>query len=268
MISDLTLYCAKVTDIDDKDKQGKIQINIESYFKDFKKDDYPWAIPLLSDVSESTMSFNPPKVDSQVWVLVDKYWKRFYYLTNRYFYNLFDFSKVSGLLEKCNKINKDYKNIRFNYYEDGTLLFHNNNDGSSGVVTNQGTIIYIDKDGDFVRNIEKDEIVEVKGDRTETIKGKSKSSIDGDNQLECKGKDIRKITSSMEYTSNSTIKIKSSTPSLVEIGNTVTTLGGILSELCNDLSKLTTVGSPATHTSPTLTAQMVSLLSKIKMVFK
>ena len=72
MIGDLTLYCAKVTDINDKDKQGKIQINIESRFKDFKKDDYPWAIPLLSDVSESTMSFNPPKVNSQVWVLVDK----------------------------------------------------------------------------------------------------------------------------------------------------------------------------------------------------
>ena len=76
--------------------------------------------------------------------LVNDRLKRFYYLTNRYFYNLFDFSKVSGLLDKCDKINKDYKNIRFNYYEDGTLLFHNNNDGSSGIVTSQGTVIYID----------------------------------------------------------------------------------------------------------------------------
>lgn len=225
---ELTLETAKVVDINDKDKQGKIQINIESRFKDFKKDDYPWAIPLLSDISESTMSFNPPKEGSQVWILVDKYYKRFYYLTNRYFYNLFDFSKVSGLLDKCDKINKDYKNIRFTYYLDGTLLFHNNNDGSSGIVTSQGTFAYIDKYGDFVRNIEKDEIAEIKGN----------------------------------------ITLKSSTNGLLEFGNTVSTLGSILQELCQDLSNLTTVGSPAQHTSPTLSTQMVNLISKIKSVFK
>ena len=268
MIGDLTLYCAKVIDIDDTDKQGKIQINIESRFKDFKKNDYPWAIPLLSDVSESTMSFNPPKVNSQVWVLVDKYWKRFYYLTNRYFYNLFDFSKVSGLLDKCDKINKDYKNIRFNYYEDGTLLFHNNNDGSSGIVTSQGTVIYIDKDGDLVRNVEKDEITEIKGDRKETIKGKSEVSIQGDYNLNVKGKEVRSITSNLDYQTKGSITLKSTTPSLVEIGNTVATLGSILNELCQDLAKLATVGSPGSHTSPTLTAQMLTLIPKIKMVFK
>ena len=268
MIGDLTLYCAKVTDIDDTDKQGKIQINIESRFKDFKKDDYPWAIPLLSDVSESTMSFNPPKVDSQVWVLVDKYWKRFYYLTNRYFYNLFDFSKVSGLLDKCDKINKDYKNIRFNYYEDGTLLFHNNNDGSSGIINSQGTIIYINKDGDFVRNIEKDEITEIKGKREEKIKGKNIVEIGGNSEITIKGKETKNITSDLDYTTKTNVKLKSSTGGLLEFGNSVSTLGSILQELCQDLSSLTTVGSPAQHTSPTLTAQMLSLIAKIKMVFK
>ena len=267
MIGDLTLYCAKVTDIDDKDKQGKIQINIESHFKDFKKDDYPWAIPLLSDVSESTMSFNPPKVDSRVWVLVDKYFKRFYYLTNRYFYNLFDFSKVSGLLDKCNKINKDYKNIRFNYYEDGTLLFHNNNDGSSGIVTSQGTVIYIDKDGDLVRNVEKDEITEIKGNKNETIKGKNIVNIDGNSDITIKGNDTRSVTSNIDYNAKGNIKLKSTT-STVEIGNTISTLGSILQELCTDLSSLTTVGEMGPATSPTLTAQMQSLLVKIKMVFK
>lgn len=268
MIGDLTLHCAKVTDIDDRDKQGKIQINIESRFKDFKKDDYPWAIPLLSDVSESTMSFNPPKVNSQVWVLVDKYFKRFYYLTNRYFYNLFDFSKVSGLLDKCDKINKDYKNIRFNYYEDGTLLFHNNNDGSSGIITSQGTFIYINKDGDFVRNIKKDEIIEIKGNKEETIKGKNNVEIDGNSEFVCKGKDIRNVTSNIEYTAKGQVTLKSSTSALIEIGNAVTTLGSILQELCTDLSTLTTVGTSTQQTSPTLTSQMLSLLPKIKTTFK
>jgi len=268
LIGDLTLETAKVVDIDDTDKQGKIQINIESRFKDFKKDDYPWAIPFISNVSESTMSFNPPKVGSQLWVLRDTYWKRFYYISNRYFYNLFDFSKVSGLLDKCDKINKDYKNIRFNYYEDGTLLFHNNNDGSSGIVNSQGTVIYIDKDGDFVRNISKNEIIEVKGDRKETIKGKNEVEIDGNSETIIKGKETRNITSNLEYTTKANVKIKSTTTGLLEFGNNVATLGSLLSELCQDLSALTTVGSPASHTSPTLTAQMLALIPRIKAVFK
>ena len=236
MIGDLTLECAKVVSIEDKDKQGKIQINIESKFKNFKKDLLPWVIPLFSDTSSDTMSFNPPSVDSQVWILRDEYWKRFYYLTNRYFYNLFDFSKVKGLLDKCDKINKDYQNIVFRYFKDKTLIFHNNEDGSSGIVNSQGTFVYIDKDGSFVREIKKDELA--------TIKGKMEYNIDGD------------------------VTLKSPKSSKFEIGNTVSTLGKILEELCNDLSQLTTMGSPSTHTSPTLTSQMTSLNAKIKQVFK
>ena len=95
---DLTLETAKVVSIEDKDKQGKIQINIESKFKNIKKDLLPWAIPLFSDICSDTMSMNLPSVDSQVWILRDKYWKRFYYLTNRYFYNLFDFSNTCCLI--------------------------------------------------------------------------------------------------------------------------------------------------------------------------
>ena len=265
---DLTLETAKVVDIDDLDQKGKIQINIESKFKNFKEDLLPWAIPLLSNVSESTMNFNPPKVGSQIWVLVDKYYKRFYYLTNRYFYNLFDFSKVSGLLDKCNKINTEYKNLTFTYYEDGALIFHNNNDGSSGIINSQGTLLYIDEDGSFVKNIIKDEIIEIDGDKKEKIKGKESVEIVKDCEYKIKGKDVRDVTSSMEYSSNGAISLKSKTAGLIEIGNTVSTLGAILQELCTDLASLTTTGSNTNHTSPTLTAQMNVLLPKIKTVFK
>ena len=265
---DLTLETAKVVDINDKDKQGKIQINIESKFKNFNKDLLPWAIPLFSDTSFDTMSFNPPSVDSQVWVLRDEYWKRFYYLTNRYFYNLFDFSKVSGLLDKCDKINKDYQNITFRYFKDKTLIFHNNEDGSSGIITSQGTVIYINKDGDFVRNIEKNEITEIKGDRQEIIKGKNKTEVNGASEIIIKGKDSRTINSNMEYSTTGSISLKSKTNSLVELGNVVGTIGSILTELCTDLSDLVTVGSETTQTSPTLTTQMLTLLPKIKMIFK
>lgn len=266
---DLQLETAKVVDIDDKDKSGKIQINIESKFKNFKKDLLPWAIPLISDTSDSTMDFNPPKVGSQIWVLVDKYYKRFYYLSNRYFYNLFDFSKVSGLLDKCDKINKEYKNLRFSYFADGSVIFHNNEDGSSGIINSQGTLIYIDKEGSLIKKISNDENSSINGNKIENISGNQTSSIDGNCEYTIKGKDLKKVTSNIDYTTKGSVKLKSESINLIEFGNSVDTLGGVLQKLCNYLLSLTTTGSQSFHTaSPTFIAQINSLLSEIKLIFK
>ena len=265
---DLSLRTALVVSTDDKDKEGKIQISIESVSEGWRKDLLPWAIPLISNVADGTMEMHLPKEGSQVWVLVDKYFKRFYYLSNRYFYNLFDFSKVSGLLDKCDKINTEYKNIDFKYYLDGTLLFHNNSDGSSGIITSQGTLIYIDKDGTLVKEIEKDETITVNGDKKETVKGKNTVEIGDDSTTTYKGKKVEECKSSYECTTQGAVTLKAKTSSLVEIGNTVATLGSILTELCQDLSTLTTQGNEYTQTSPALTAQMASLLPKIKLTFK
>ena len=264
----LTLRTALVVSIDDKDKEGKIQISIESVSEGWRKDLLPWAIPLISNVSNGTMEMHLPKEGSQVWVLVDKYFKRFYYLSNRYFYNLFDFSKVSGLLNKCDKINTEYKNIDFKYFADKTLLFHNNSDGQSGIITSQGTLIYIDKDGTLVKEIEKDETITVNGDKKEIVKGKNTVEIGDDSTTTYKGKKVEECKSSYECTTQGAITLKAKTSSLVEIGNAVATLGSILTELCQDLSALTTQGNEYTQTSPTLTAQMASLLPKIKLTFK
>lgn len=265
---ELKLTTAKVISIDDPDKQGKIQISIESVSEGWKKDLLPWAIPLISSVADGTMEMHLPKVNSQAWVLVDKYFKRFYYISNRYFYNLFDFSKVSGLLNKCNKIDTEYKNIDFKYHLDGTLLFHNNSDGSSGIITNQGTLIYIDKDGNLVKEIENDENTTIKGDKSEIIKGKENIEINGQSSTTYKNKCTVDCESSYECTSQGSITLKSKTSSLVEIGNAVTTLGAILTELCQDLASLTTQGTSKTQTSPILTSQMTMLLPKIKATLK
>ena len=268
MISDLSLRTALVVSTDDKDKEGKIQISIESVSEGWRKDLLPWAIPLISNVSNGTMEMHLPKEGSQVWVLVDKYFKRFYYLSNRYFYNLFDFSKVSGLLNKCDKIDTEYKNVDFKYYLDGTLLFHNNSDGSSGIITSQGTLVYIDKDGTLVKEIEKDETITVNGDKKENIKGKNTVEIGDDSTTTYKGKKVEECKSSYECISQTSITLKSKTPSLIEIGNSISTLGSILTELCQDLASLTIQGTGVPQTSPKLTAQMATLLPKIKSTFK
>ncbi len=265
---DLKLYTGKVISIDDPDKKGKIQVSIESVSEGWRKDLLPWAIPLISNVSDGTMEMHLPKEGSQVWVLVDKYFKRFYYLSNRYFYNLFNFSKVSGLLSKCDKIDTEYKNIDFKYFADKTLLFHNNSDGSSGIITNQGTLMYIDKEGSLIKEIAKDETITVNGNKKEKILGNETNEVNGSSTTTYKGKQVIDCKSSYEHTTMGTITLKAKTPSLVEIGNTVATLGSILTELCQDLTSLTTQGTAFSQTSPKLTAQMATLLPKIKATFK
>lgn len=265
---DLILETAKVISVDDTTKQGKVQINIEHKMKGIKSNLYPWAIPFFSKTSDSTWSNHPPKVGSEIWVLVDKYWKRFYYLSNRYFYNLFNYDKTNGLLDKCNKINKDYKNLDFTYFEDGTLIFHNNSDGSSGIINSQGTLLYIDKDGSVINEIEKDEKITIKGNKEEIIKGKDNITVDGQTSLKYKNSYSLDCDRNMDFKSQTNASFKSKGMGLIEIGNVSQTLGAILTELCQDLSSLVTVGTSKTQTSPTLTAQMVGLIAKIKTVFK
>jgi len=265
---DLTLHTAKVVSIDDPNKKGAIQVSIESVSDGWDKSLLPWAIPLISNISDGTWEIHLPKEGSQVWVLVDKYWKRFYYLSNRYFYNLFDFSKVSGLLAKCEKINTEYKNVDFKYFLDGTLVFHNNSDGSSGIVNSVGTLIYIDKDGDLVKEISKNEKTSIKGNKNEIIDGRENVEVKGNSSTNYKNKRSVNCNSTLDISAMSSISLKSKTSSLLEIGNTVATLGAILTEICQDLATLTTTGSPNNHTSPQLSAQMASILPKIKMTFK
>ena len=264
----LTLETAKVVSVDDEDKAGKVQINIEHKMKGVKKDLLPWAIPFFSKTSDSTWSNHPPKVGSEIWVFVDEYWKRFYYLSNRYFYNLFNYDKTKGLLDKCEKINKEYKNLDFTYFEDGSLIFHNNSDGSSGIINSQGTLLYLDKEGSLINEIEKDEKTTIKGNREERIKGKDTITVEGQTSFKYNNTYALDCDRTMDFKSQGNASFKSKGQGILDIGNTTNTLGAILKELCQDLAQLVTSGSPSTHTSPQLTSQMIALINKINMVFK
>jgi hypothetical protein len=185
---------------------------------------------------------------------------------------LFDFSKASGLLDKCEKIDKEYKNLDFKYYLDGTLTFHNNSDGSSGIITSQGTIIYIDEDGSIIRKIEKDDKTEIKGNKNESVDGKYESFSKKEMMLTTKDKFTAESDNKMSLSSKSGIDLVSKTNSLLKIGNSLSTVGSLMTELCEDLSSLTVTGTTVdgkalTGMSPTLSGQMSVLISKIKMTF-
>ena len=145
---DLKLYKAKVVSIDDKDKKGKVQIQILPELKDVATKDLPWAIPFSSANSVTVFSNDPPEEGSLIRVLVDQYWKRFYYLGNTLFYDVFNFDTVKGKLDSATELsNKDYKNLKFRMYKDGGVEFHNNSTGEHGFIHKSGSYIMFDKDG-------------------------------------------------------------------------------------------------------------------------
>lgn len=249
-MTDFKLYDATVIDTDDKDKQGKIKIKILPYFEKIQDEGLPWAIPFIQDSTSKTLANDLPSVGSTIRVLVSDNWKRFYYLGNRYFYNLFDFSKVSDKLSKLSNIDTNYKNVIFRMFEDKSLTFHNISDGSHGFIQSSGSYVYFDKDGSIITSSEKDIKI--------THKGKLEYQNDGDISIKSKGK--------FEVKSDMSMDLKSK--GLINIANNTQSLGGILLELMTDLSTLTTVGSPTNHTSPTLTSQMTTLMSKLESLLK
>lgn len=144
------MYKATVIDIDDVDKQGKIKIRILPQLEGLMEDELPWAIPFITTCAKGSLMNDLPEVGSTIRVLVDDKWKRFYYLANMYFYNLFDFNKVSSKLQNLENVNGDYKNLHFHMYKDGSLMFHNDDDGSNGFIHKNGSYQLFDKDGNNI----------------------------------------------------------------------------------------------------------------------
>lgn len=229
-MEELSLYTAIAVSIDDEDKQGKVRIRILPEQEKLDEDLLPWAMPFAVHLSENTLQNDLPEEGSTIRVLVDKTWKRFYYLSNRYFNGLYDFSKVTDALDGASveNVDKEYKNLHFMLYADGTLTFHNDSDGSHGIIQSTGSSVVLNADGGLY------------------IKGKGKADIKFEDEMVFKGEKTNKI----------------------EIGNTIDTLGGILGTLMDNLASLKTIGSPSTHTSPELTAQMTVLKAKLEQVFK
>lgn len=272
-MTDFKLYDATVIDTDDTDKQGKIKIRIQPYFENIEVEGLPWAIPFIQDSTSKTLCNDLPSVNSTVRVLVSDNWKRFYYLGNRYFYNLFDFSKVSDKLSNLENIDTKYKNLKFRMFEDGGIIFHNISDGSHGFIQSTGTYIYFDKNGSIITSSKKDINISHKGELKYenegkvTIHTKDDLTLKSDKNINIESTlKLSEKANGMDFTSNSDVNIKAT--SLIDIGNNVSSLGKILLELMTDLSALVTIGSPTNHTSPTLTAQMGTLITKLSSTFK
>jgi hypothetical protein len=145
---DLTLHTGLVISNNDPEKKGRVQIRILPEFKDVDESTLPWAIPFNLTSSLTSIEKTTYEVNSLVWVLIDSLWLRYYYLNNRFFHSFFDFADIESKLNIITENpSKEYKDLRFTLYEDGSLNFHNIVTGETGFIHKQGTYIYFDSNG-------------------------------------------------------------------------------------------------------------------------
>ena len=260
---ELVLKTAKVLNIDDEDKTGKIQIQVFPEMSNLKDtSSCPWAIPFLSDNTSGesetfSMSNNLPEVNSTIWVLVDvKTWKRFYYVSKRYFETCFDFTKCTDAIESISnnnsisELDETYANLRFNLLSNGTLMWHNVDDCSCGIIQNKiadnPSYIIFDKEGNLNIESGKDLNISVDGDEIKKVAGDETITYDGSYSLNA--------SDDISIQSDKSITLSSTSSSKATIGNSVGTLA-LLSDIIDEINStidnicnMQTYGSPALHT--------------------
>jgi hypothetical protein len=102
--------------------------------------------------------------------------------------------------------------------------------------------------------------VETEKDLNFTIKGRVNVLVEGDMAASVKGK--------ADIAADGDISVKSNKTGTVSIGNAVATLGAMVSDLLQALISFKSVGSPAAHTAPELTAAAARIKAKWDQVFK
>lgn len=143
---------AKVIDNNDKDKKGKVQVQILPEFNNVLDPSIlHWAKPYYDKAggSMSAGEHNPPEKDSYIKVIIeDKYWKEVFYLDEEYI----DGNNSYQLLDQWSSMFPDmqtpvYPNPRFTKYKEGTVVFRNSETGELGLLHKSGTYIYFDDQG-------------------------------------------------------------------------------------------------------------------------
>jgi hypothetical protein len=102
--------------------------------------------------------------------------------------------------------------------------------------------------------------VETEKDLDFAIKGNVNVSIEGDMAASVKGK--------ADITADGDIAVRSKNMGILTIGNAAATIGSMISDLLQALISFKSIGSPASHTAPELTAAAVQIKAKWDQVFK
>jgi hypothetical protein len=101
---------------------------------------------------------------------------------------------------------------------------------------------------------------EIKGDLDLTVDGKLTATVTKDVKVTTDGKADVEAKGDLSY--------KSTASGMLEIGNSIATLGAMIGDLLQACISFKSIGSPATHTAPDFTAAATQIKAKWTQVFK
>lgn len=145
----LELHYAEITDNNDADQLGKLQIRILPEFVDMKEALLPWARPFMSaGFSATEHSMKLPEIGSKIWVVCNDKFTYFRYLFGSPIEGLFDYAAIKTDLDTITELSDSvYPNVDFELMNDGSISFHNRVSGDHGFFHNTGTYHIIDTNG-------------------------------------------------------------------------------------------------------------------------
>lgn len=148
----MDLDYAKVEDINDPEKKGRIRVRVLPQLKDVKKELLPWYDPFEGTSTGEEMSFNPPKIGSLVLVQVtSSTFKKGFYCSSLHTRNLFNYDVISDSLSNIDEISDtSYPNVKFKLLEDGSIMFNNTNTGDLGIFHSTGSYSIIRGNGSLI----------------------------------------------------------------------------------------------------------------------
>jgi len=127
-------------------------------------------------------------------------------------------------------------------------------------ITIHGNTFTVDKENGVQLETDKNVNQKIEGDYEKKVKGKHSVAVDGDYKAEVKGK--------TDISADKDMSFKCKKNGLLELGNTVATLGKMVSDLLQAGISFKSVGSPATHTAPDFSAKCAEIKAKWDQVFK
>jgi hypothetical protein len=152
---------AKVTNVDDPDKLGKVQVRILPELNGVANDsDLPWASPdsqSKTGKSEGVGFLNIPDLDSVIKVrIANKYWTSIYYLEEAPRSDETFYDNVISELDIEELTAPTYPQPKLEKTKDGSIFFHNTETGDIGIQHHTGLYVIITADGSlYVRSLDK-----------------------------------------------------------------------------------------------------------------
>lgn len=147
-----------VIDNNDPDKLGRVKVRIFPEFDTLEENSLPWADPMNDDDicipsdSSGVGTFRIPEKDSYIVVLIDPTWQNFRYsgvTPNR--------KRTDVITNITDNLSNLIDNVDTTYPQplylmrtkDGTIAYHNTENGEMGIVSKNGIYLRYDSEGTF-----------------------------------------------------------------------------------------------------------------------